>query len=54
MYDLSDVQNDYDEDDFELEDNFSEVEVATVDDNMLDQVKQVYNDILHQSTAPFL
>ena len=49
-YDLSGVEDD---DDFELFDNYSEVEIATVDDNLIDNVKQVYESILNASMEPF-
>ena len=39
--------------DFELFDNYSEVEIATVDDNLIDNVKQVYESILNASMEPF-
>ena len=49
-YDLSSVAED---DDFELFDNYSEVEMATIDNNLLDNVKQVYENILNASMEPF-
>ena len=52
QYDLSNVDDDDDDYDFEFEDNFSEVEMATMDNMVLDQVKQVYNDILASTIAP--
>ena len=40
-------------DEIDIEDNYSEVEVATMDATVLDRVKNVYQDILNQSMAPF-
>ena len=48
-YDLSSVPLD----EIDIEDNYSEVEVATLDSTILDKVKNVYQDILNQSMAPF-
>ena len=50
QYDLSQIPDD----EIEFQDNFSEVEVATMDSGLLDHVKQVYADVLHQATLPFL
>ena len=50
-YDLSGVPID---DDFELLDNYSEVEMATIDNNLIDNVKQVYENILNASMEPFV
>ena len=38
-YDLSNMDADEDDYDYEFEDNFSEVEMATMDNMVLDQVK---------------
>ena len=48
-YDLSAIPLD----EIELQDNYSEVEVATLDSTILDRVKNVYQDILNQSIQPF-
>lgn len=34
-------------DEIEVEDNLDEVELATMDESQVDQVKQAYYDILH-------
>ena len=49
-YDLSAIPLD----EIELQDNYSEIELATADSGVIDQVKAVYADILHQATEPFL
>ena len=51
QYDMS-AMEDFTYDEFE--DNYSEVEMATIDGGMIDQVKQVYADILNQSISPFI
>ena len=54
QYDLSNLDDDDEDYDFEFEDNFSEVEMATMDSGILNEVKQVYNDVLLSATAPFV
>ena len=48
---MSGVEED---DDFELFDNYSEVDMATIDNNLIDNVKQVYENILNASVEPFV
>ena len=43
VYDLDSIPFD----EFEVEDNLEEVELATMDESQVDQVKQAYYDILH-------
>ena len=50
MYDLSAIPAD----EIELEDNYSEIELASRDSFVLNSVKQVYFDILNNSTDGFL
>ena len=50
QYDLTSIPLD----EIEVEDNYNEVEVATMDATHLDKVKNVYLDILNQSMAPFV
>lgn len=45
-YDLSEIPLD----EIEYEDDFEEVELATMDEGTVDQVKQAYYDILQAST----
>ena len=40
-------------DEIEVQENYSEVEVATMDNSILDRVRNVYQDILNQSIQPF-
>ena len=50
MYDLSAIPAD----EIELEDNYSEIELASRDSFVLNSVKQVYFDILNNATDGFL
>ena len=49
QYDLSSIPLD----EIEVQENYSEVEVATLDSTILDRVRNVYQDILNQSMQPF-
>ena len=41
-------------DEIEVQENYSEVELATMDSGIINEVKQVYYDILNKSIEPFV
>lgn len=54
-YDLSAFQGEeFDFDDIEIEDNYSEIEPATMNTEEIDKVKNIYGEILHAATAEFV